>query len=59
MHWGHAVSDDLIHWEECEPVLVPDKIYEDYSKGGCFSGSVVVYEDKIYAFYTAVTLVNG
>ena len=59
MHWGHAVSHDLIHWEECNPVLIPEEEYEDYIKGGCFSGSVVVNEDKIYAFYTAVSSVEG
>ena len=59
MHWGHAVSIDLIHWKECKPVLIPDEVYEDYDRGGCFSGSVVVNEDKIYAFYTAVSLVEG
>ena len=59
MHWGHATSNDLIHWDECPPVLIPDEVYEDYDKGGCFSGSVVVSDNKIYAFYTAVALVDG
>ena len=33
MHWGHAMSKDLLHWEEDEPVLYPDDM------GAMFSGS--------------------
>lgn len=59
MHWGHAISQDLMHWEECQPALFPDMPYEDYQRGGCFSGSVIVHEERLYAFYTAVTMQNG
>lgn len=55
MHWGHAVSRDLIHWEELEPALVPDMPYDKDKNGGCFSGSVVVHDDRLFLFYTGRT----
>ena len=53
MHWGHAVSDDLIHWEEKPIALYPDQWYED--DGGCFSGSAVEKDGRLYLFYTSVS----
>ena len=53
MHWGHAVSDDLIHWEELPIALYPDMEYED--DGGCFSGSAIEQDGRLYLFYTSVS----
>ncbi len=53
MHWGHAVSDDLVHWHQVETALYPDQEYEN--EGGCFSGSAVEGDGQLHLFYTAVS----
>ncbi|MFD2762132.1 glycoside hydrolase family 32 protein [Lentibacillus juripiscarius] len=47
--WGHFISENLTHWELVSPALAPD---EWYDKDGCYSGSAVVKDDKLYIFYT-------
>lgn len=51
MHWGHAVSRDMVHWEHKGIALFPTK-RED--QNGCFSGSAVEHDGKMYIFYTGV-----
>ncbi len=38
MTWGHAVSKDLIHWEQLPNVLFPRTM----AKGACFSGGATI-----------------
>ncbi len=49
MHWGHAKSKDLVHWEPLPVALAPS---EQYDKNGCFSGSAIVKDEKLYLMYT-------
>lgn len=42
MHWGHAVSKDLLHWEYLPAALAPDEFYD---RDGCFSGSAIELPD--------------
>ena len=48
MHWGHARSKDLVHWELLPIALVPDRDLSvdggiDYGIGAMWSGSARVY----------------
>ena len=51
MHWGHAVSTDLVHWEHKDIALYPTKKHD---RSGCFSGSAVEHKGKLHIFYTGV-----
>jgi beta-fructofuranosidase len=47
-HWGHAVSDDLVHWRD-----LPYAIYPGVERM-CFSGGTVAESDRVIAFYPGI-----
>lgn len=49
MHWGHAKSKDAVKWEHLPVALAPD---QEYDSGGCFSGSAIEKDGKLYLMYT-------
>lgn len=52
MHWGHAVSTDLLRWKYLPAAMAPD---QPYDKDGCFSGSALELPDgKQLIWYTGV-----
>ncbi len=58
MHWGHASSSDLATWQE-EPIALAPGEPGDDDADGIWSGSAVVHEGILYAFYTGNRWVNG
>lgn len=49
MHWAHVVSDDLLNWEHLPIALTPG---DEFDKDGCFSGSSIVVDGRLYVVYT-------
>ncbi|GFZ32102.1 beta-fructofuranosidase [Clostridium zeae] len=49
MHWGHIKSKDLVKWEQLPVALAPDMYYD---ASGCFSGSAIEVDGKLYLMYT-------
>ena len=47
MHWGHAVSNDLVHWEQL-PIAIYNKKHGDWA----FSGGAVVDENNTAGWQT-------
>ena len=52
MHWGHAISPDMIHWRHQPIALSPTPGGAD--RDGCFSGSAIVFDGKPTFIYTGV-----
>ena len=48
VHWGHAVSPDLVHWRDLPYAIHPSP------ELACFSGSTLVEEDRVIAMYYGV-----
>lgn len=47
LEWGHAISQDLVHWRQIDSALLPaDEV-------GCWSGSVVGVDDGYLLYYTS------
>ena len=44
-HWGHAVSDDLVRWEDLPLAIFPG------IERCCFSGSTLAEDDRVIAMY--------
>ena len=52
MHWAHAMSPDMIHWQHLPIALAPTQGGPD--EEGCFSGSAVVFNGVPTFLYTGV-----
>jgi beta-fructofuranosidase len=45
VHWGHAVSEDLVRWKDLPIALYPDQEHD------VFSGQTLVEDDRVIAAY--------
>lgn len=52
IHWGHAVSPDLVHWRDLPIALAPERHAVD--PDGCWSGCAIIDDDGVpRIFYAA------
>lgn len=49
MHWGHVVSYDLTNWSYLPVALTPG---DECDKNGCFSGTAIEHDGKLWLMYT-------
>ncbi len=59
MHWGHAKSKDMVHWEHLPIALAPSEEYDLHERGGCFSGSAVDDNGVLSLLYTGTVIRDG
>jgi beta-fructofuranosidase len=52
MHWGHAVSPDMVHWRHLPVALAPTPGGPDAA--GCWTGSALVDGDRVAILYAGV-----
>lgn len=53
IHWGHAISDDLVHWQDLPVALTPTPGGCD--SDGCWSGSAVDNQGTPTLIYSGVS----
>jgi beta-fructofuranosidase len=51
-HWGHAVSDDLVHWRDLPYAIYP------HPEEKCYSGATLVEADRVIAMYHGTQVGN-
>lgn len=47
MHWGHAVSTDLVHWEHLPIAIFPDNDSKEKDFATAYSGSAIIDENNL------------
>lgn len=52
MHWGHAISKDMVHWKHLPMALAPTPGGPDAD--GCFTGAATVQDGRVVLMYTGV-----
>ncbi len=51
-HWGHAISDDLMHWRDLPYAIYPQP------EAASWSGSTLVEDDRVIAIYFGLEVGN-